>query len=105
MTMRCLLDLSCIDPSERNPDDTKKPLWASGPRGRQIHQQNFLAFCQKYPRLVRRLREQLGYNANEVVNFLSENRDVPNRFSDKKTLDDKFVLKRAIDQFPILPPK
>ena len=64
MTMRCLLDLSSIDPVER---DAAK-LRASG--GSDINETEFAKFCRDYPRLVRRLRDQLGYNAKDVVAFL-----------------------------------
>src|SRR5438132_1714365 len=99
MTMRCLLDLSSIDPVER---DAGK-LRASG--GQDINEKEFAKFCRDYPRLVRRLRDQLGYNAKEVVTFLADNRELPTRFSEKKTLEGKSVLKEATEQWPILPPK
>src|SRR5207249_3539517 len=48
---------------------------------------------------------QLGYNAKDVVAFLADNAELPTRFSDKKTLEQKSVLKDPTEQFPILPPK
>jgi hypothetical protein len=101
MTMRSLLDLSTIDPVERDAD----VLLATGERGREINQPAFRKFCRDYPRLVRRLREQLGYNDMDVIDFLAQHRELPGRFSDQKTLEGKSVLKDPIEQWPILPPK
>ncbi len=94
MTMRCLLDLSCLDPLDRDPDKL---------RADPAH---FKKFCEDNPRLVRRLREQLGLTSREqVVDFLDANRDVPNRFKEKKPGSGRSELKVEKEQWPILPPK
>lgn len=101
MTMRSLLDLSCTDPVERDPN----LLRSTGPRGPEINPDKFRKFCRDHPRLVRRLREQLGYNPKQVVDFLAENRELPGRFSDKKRLEGTSIPLDPIEQWPILPPK
>jgi hypothetical protein len=53
--MRCLLEMSCIDPLERAPDG----LWTDTERGKKVKLDKFKDFCNRYPRLVRRLHEQL----------------------------------------------
>src|SRR5262249_55946227 len=73
-TMRCLLDLSCIHPSERNYKlFTEKDELSR----EQINEKNFNEFCAKYPRLIRRLRDQLRYTRPQIVTFLERNKDVP----------------------------
>jgi hypothetical protein len=97
VTMRCLLDLSSIDPVERT--DTR-PFYAT----EKSLSPKFAQFCKDNPRLIRRLREQLGYDSNQVINFLEEHREIPNRFSDAKTDEGKSALKKPNEQWPILPP-
>ena len=102
-TMRCLLDMSCIDPLKRNPDKFR----TVNERGQEVVvAEEFMRFCQEHPRLVRRLREQLGYNApKDVVKFLAQNRDVPSRFKPTATADQRdSELEIPRRQFPILPP-
>src|SRR5262249_8614933 len=66
-TLRCLFDLSCIDPRRRNPNK----LWVAGAQGREVDLEKFRTFCAESPRLVRRLREQLGYETpKEIIRFL-----------------------------------
>ncbi len=95
-TMRCLLDLSCIDPLKRDPERFK------GANKRE----ELKKFCENNPRLVRRLREQLGYTEpKQIVEFLDANKDVPTRFK-KAVARDQTVSELEIPrkQFPILPP-
>jgi hypothetical protein len=101
MTMRSLLDLSCIDPIKRNP----KRFWIGD--ARQINQKELAQFCKENPRLIRRLREHLaGYDRPEqIVRFLEANQDVPSRFKSALNPDQKASELQARDkQFPILPP-
>src|SRR5262249_35777994 len=88
-TLRSLFQMSCIKPAERDPD----VLADMG---------KFEAFCQKHPRLVRRLREQLNYGTPEsVLDFLREHKELPNRYDE----DNPEKLKpEPLKQFPILPP-
>src|SRR5262245_41530263 len=106
LTMRSLLELSCVDPVERNPDKflTRDEL------GREaVNAKEFLAFARKYRRTIRRLREQLDYSdAKRIVQFLRDHQDIPHRF---KTVDRQKLgvvleseLKEPNEQFPIVPP-
>jgi hypothetical protein len=101
-TMRCLIELSTIHPSERNPDD----FWTTDERGRkQVRADKFNEFSQKYPRLIRRLRDQLRYtNRRDIVTFLDRNRDVPSRFIKGSAVGNTAALEEPRKQFPILPP-
>jgi hypothetical protein len=102
-TMRCLLEMSCIDPLDRAPDR----LWEDTDRGKKVKLDKFRAFCSQYPRLVRRLHDQLGNTTPEdVVRFLDENKDVPSRFETPTggPQQKDSVVKDELEQFPILPP-
>jgi hypothetical protein len=106
LTMRSLLEMSCIDPLERNPDR----FWSTNEKGEKVVNLAELAnFCQKYPRLVRRLHEQLEYSdPHRIVQFLQDNQNIPNRFKPiekSKPSIQESELKDPLDQFPILPPK
>jgi len=105
-TLRCLFQLSCIPPDERNPDALLNP---DGSVNREV----FKKFCQDHPMLVRRLRgeerrddtrekrgsgEQLRTRRPEdVVAFLRDNQTVPGRYKNATE------LKPAEQQFPALP--
>ncbi len=105
VTMRSLLDMSCIDPLRRDPDRFWKPDPQSG---RTVVDLDELArFCQNQPRLVRRLREHLGYtDPKQIVAFLSDNREIPSRF-EKPTpgpqQTDTPLKADYREQFPALP--
>ncbi len=102
--MRCLLDLSCIDPVERNFDDLQ------GDEHAEERREKLRAFCHNYPMLVRRLIEHVhcddpvqrdGY---KIFRFLKENEDVPSRFEQSAPGQKTSVLKKDPNaQFPILP--
>src|SRR5262249_18049651 len=75
-TMRSLLDMSLIDPIER---DAKKNYLEE--KDEQKRNPWLRKFCEDHPRLIRRLREQLNYEKPiEIVRFLDDNKDVPSRF-------------------------
>ncbi len=102
-TMRSLLDLSAIDPLRRNPDR----FWIVNERGqRAVNLDELARLCQDHPRLVRRLREGLGYDTpGQVVKFLEANRDVPSRFKLAIVAGQKeSELEEPRKQFPVLPP-
>lgn len=102
-TMRSLLDLSMIDPLKRDPEK----FWTTDKNGRRVVKLDELArFTQDHPRLVRRLRENLGYNTPEqIVGFLAANKDVPSRFKRATSPDQReSELETPRRQFPILPP-
>jgi hypothetical protein len=98
-TMRCLFDLSCIPLSERNPEK----LMPLGSQGKQLDLAKFKLFCENHPRFVRRLRERLfGFEKPEaVVQFLTDNKDIPARFEDRTNLEDD----QRLAEFPVLPPQ
>jgi hypothetical protein len=105
--MRCLLDLSCIDPVRRDPGR----FWAD--RGRRtVNLAELAKLCREQPRLVRRLRAPRPYGLEctepkQIVDYLEANREVPSRFQaplpgveQKETpLKDDYR-----EQFPTLPP-
>ncbi|AMV27328.1 hypothetical protein VT84_23210 [Gemmata sp. SH-PL17] len=111
-TLRCLFDLSCIPPSQRNPKQFEDPETG------RINYAKFQEFCEKHPHLVRRLRgEDLRYTdkrakeklrrgtPKEVVDFLKTNWEVPSRYRPnylKELTDD---LAETENQFPALPPQ
>lgn len=102
LTMRSLIEMSCIDPLDRNPAD----FWKQEPGQRVVNKEKFRAFSYKYPRLVRRLREQLKYETmDRIVKFLDDHKDIPNRFKPVDASKDISVseLKSTLEQFPILP--
>jgi hypothetical protein len=105
ITMRSLLDMSTIDPVRRDP----QRFWMIGGDGRKtVNLQELARFCKDYPRLVRRLREHLGYSdPKRIVAFLEENRELPTRY-ERPTGDPNQTetpLKKDIrEQFPVLPP-
>jgi hypothetical protein len=102
-TMRSLIEMSCIDPLERDPAD----FWTQVPGRRVVDMKRFRVFCDKYPRLVRRLREStLKYETPErIVKFLEDHKDIPSRFKpiDKSKQVTMSERKSIVEQFPILP--
>src|SRR5262249_52013603 len=87
-TLRCLYEMSCIDPLERDPGPNPKnarALRSEESNGNvAIDMNQFERFCKRYPMLVRRLREQLRYEApRDMVDFLADNQKIPSRYEDK----------------------
>lgn len=102
-TMRCLLEMSCIDPLDRAPER----LWVDTERGKKVRLDKFKDFCVQNPRLVRRLHDQLGVTVPEdIVRFLDDNKDIPGRFEPPTggAQQKESVVKDELEQFPILPP-
>lgn len=104
-TMRSLFDLSCIDPAERDA----ARLFETSERGRGVNKQRFARFCESNPRLVRRLREQLGFDTPEqIVAFLDANSTIPSRFEEMQPSvagEERVTpLKDMRQQWPVLPP-
>jgi hypothetical protein len=92
-TLRCLAQLSCIRPIDRQPDALQPP-------NQPVDLAAFRAFCEKNPQLVRRLRNKLNCaRPEDVVQFLKDNDRVPSLY--KNATD----LASAEDQFPVLPPQ
>ena len=89
-TLRCLLELSCIPPEERNPARLVNP-------DRTVNMVEFESFCRKNPQLVRRLREKVNTGTPlEVIEFLRNNEKVPSRYENGK-------LASRMAQWPLLP--
>ena len=94
-TLRCLMQLSCIRPGDRNPDTLILP---DGPNQEIDRLKPFKEFCQKNPQLVRRLRTKLNCAQPEaVLDFLRDNQKVPSLYKNESEL-----AARA-DQFPVFP--
>jgi len=103
LTMRSLLEMSCIDPLDRAPNR----FLGRTQSGREIVKlDEFAKFCQSNPRLVRRLSEQLSYSEPiDIVRFLKEHEQIPTRFKPVTSATQKeSELKDPLQQFPILPP-
>jgi hypothetical protein len=109
--LRCLFQLSCIPPNERDPGEL---LDASG----QVDLRRFQQFCEDHPHLVRRLRGEErraeGFDERtrqkirealkcprpeDIVQFLKDNKEIPSRYKSARELAD------PDKQFPALPPK
>ena len=110
--LRCLFQLSCISPDERNPKDFMDE------RTGAVNLYRFQEFCQRYPHLVRRLRgedlEAAKSDENtkrkvqealkcphpeDIIQFLKDNQEILSRYSRAKELAE------PDKQFPALPPK
>ena len=105
-TLRCLFQLSCIPPDERNPQNLLNPDGS-------VDLAAFRQFCEKHFMLVRRLRGEERQDKEKksssealrtvkpenVVQFLRDNRAVPSRYKNATE------LKPAEQQFPVLPPQ
>jgi hypothetical protein len=94
-TLRCLFQLSCIPPAERNTarGNLTKPDGS-------VDMEAFEKFCKDHPKLVRRLRDNLNCKSpQDVVDFLRDNKTVPTRYKNDTDLAD------PDRQFPTLPPK
>jgi hypothetical protein len=104
-TLRCLYQMSCMDPVERDPARMRTQD-ASG--ASVVDMEKFGEFCRRYPLLVRRLRETLKKNSPaDVLDFLAENQKIPSIYDDKRdpALRPDERLKPPDQQFPLLPPK
>ena len=84
--VRSLFQLSAIPPNERDP----ARFWRHTPEGPEFDYEEFRAFVEKHPQLVRRLREGVrkdnktekerlftAQTPEAVVRFLEENYSVP----------------------------
>ena len=101
-TLRCLFQLSCIDPLERQPRRFRSPNSSV-----VDNMDEFKDFCEKHPMLVRRLRETLRCkDPEDVVDFLEANQKIPSRFEDLSSgaVQETTPLKAPEDRFPPLPP-
>jgi hypothetical protein len=108
--MRCLYQMSCMPPNERDP---ARFLKDDGSGQTTIDLDQLEDFCKKHPQLVRRLREELKLSNPELlVQFLDENYTLPSIYEEAKKAPTGSWLKITnpkplpeVDRFPILPPR
>lgn len=93
--LRSLFQLSCIDPSKRDPNVLR-------PDGKTVDLSKFREFVAQNPYLCRRLRTSLRcYQPDDVVDYLKDNYKLPSRYEE---VNSRWTLKRrSEDQFPVLP--
>jgi hypothetical protein len=112
-TLRCLYELSCIDPLQRDPGPNPKnpkALQKEDANGnRVIDMAEFERFCKRYPMLVRRLHDALRCETpRDIIDWLADNQRIPSRYEDKPSATDleigQTALKPPEQQFPLLPP-
>ncbi len=93
--LRSLLQLSCIDPRERDAAKLRNKD--------EIDFDAFEKFVRTNPMLVRRLKDKLDMTPNQIVDFLAANRVIPGRYYDSDA-DGKTGAKPVdVTQFPTLP--
>ena len=91
ITLRSLMQMSCIPPGERDAD----AMIVDGSVNRPL----FEKFCRENPQLVRRLQTHLNCQRPEdVIRFLKDNKAIPSRFNDNGELASR------LEQFPVFPP-
>ena len=105
--MRCLYQMSVIDPKQRDPRRFRK----LDEKNREvIDLAQFEQFCIEHPMLVRRLRESVLHKTtpSEVVDFLADNQKIPSWYEDAPSIllnnDPLSPLKPADQRFPCLAP-
>jgi hypothetical protein len=106
---RCLYQMSCIPPPERDID-VLMPKDPNTDR-RSLDLAAFQKFCVAHPQLVRRLQYKLRCNKPEdVVRFLDENKKIPSIYVDEPDIagpewqQGRYPLKPIMDRYPALPP-
>lgn len=105
-TLRCLFEMSCMDPVLRDPNRLRS---TSANSAGGVDMAKFREFCQRYPFFVRRLHEVLKLERpSEIVDFLADNQKIPSRYEDRidtiPGVEPHGTLKPAHKQFPVLPP-
>src|SRR5262249_7158791 len=104
--LRCLYQMSVIDPKDRDPGKLLSP---DEQNHLVVYKPEFEKFCKEHPMLVRRLRDTLGKSTpGDIVEFLAENRKIPSFYDDSdeilKNSDPKSPMKALDDRFPSLAP-
>jgi hypothetical protein len=95
-TLRSLMQLSAMKPSERDPANF---LDAQD----RVIPAKFQKFCEDNPQLVRRLADKLACKTpRDVIDFLRVNKKVPTRYKDDGSPDQDDLVSAEL-QFPILP--
>jgi hypothetical protein len=106
-THRCLYQMSCIDPIERDPNRMRQGNDPNGP----VNMVKFEQFCQRHPMLVRRLREALKRESPaDVLDFLAENKKIPSIYDERPgSVPSSQATETKMlpwdKRFPILPPE
>jgi hypothetical protein len=106
-TMRCLFQMSCIDPKDRDPASLRT---MSGNQS-TINWERYEEFCLRHPQLVRRLRDHLRCKTpDDVIDFLTANQKIPGRFEEKADVardsENKASQPKSVaERFPALPPQ
>jgi hypothetical protein len=120
-TLRCLFDLSCMPPSERNPDNLRRPS-DDNPNVKVVDREAFRRFCEKHPHFVRRVRgkDNVSMDARQaaeklraptpedVIQFLEANyKELPCRYRKdaKGNWTDELADPEPDKYFPVLPPR
>lgn len=95
-TLRSLLQISCINPMKRRPQDLR-------PDGRTVDPVKFEEFVKENPYLCRRLRMFLRCSRpDDVVDFLQDNARIQSRYVEEDA--GVWRLNRNTDdQFPVFP--
>jgi hypothetical protein len=97
--LRCLFQMSAIDPKDRDPSK----LISRDEKNREIiDMARFEQFCKQNPMLVRRLRESNLKKTTpaDIVDFLADNQKIPSMFDDSES-----VMKSNDSKAPLLPPE
>jgi hypothetical protein len=101
--------MSCIDPVHPNPQLLRAPAPDGGDT---IAPAEFERLCRQYPRLIRRIRDlsdprriRRNITPKEVLEFLSDNFDVPSRYEIPPGVlaPKQSLVKPWHQQFPLLP--
>jgi hypothetical protein len=101
---RCLFQMSCMDPLDRDVAFLK--LMKSVEGRQEVDMEKFREFCEKHPFFVRRLRDRLGKDEPyKVVEFLEENKRIPSLFDEGAMRPNMTQTpKKPIGKgFPVLP--
>jgi hypothetical protein len=106
-TLRTLFQLSCVNPSERRPENFRQTV-----NGRTVIKwDEFEDFCRRHPHVVRRIRERLPgqKTPDDIIDFIAGSQKIPSLYEERPQGDDSErgsapVLRPLEDRFPILPP-
>src|SRR5262245_61304193 len=100
-TLQCLLQMSCMEPAERDPQRLRR---ANGPLDLGELEQ----FCANHPQVVRRLHELLYRDTPaKVIEFLADNQKIPTRYEEQRPgapATTLAKLKPPEQQFPVVCP-
>jgi hypothetical protein len=104
-TLRCLYQMSCIDPVRRDPNRLKRQDDPSS-----VDLVKFEQFCKDHPMLVRRMRELLKRDTpGDILDFLADNQRIPSMYEARPQpavggMAPQTDLLPVEKRFPVLPP-